>query len=84
MFGLDDIDLEDVQQLPHSDEFMMVFDDVESSGSQHSTSKPKEKKNKKKLAKGISLIAIQSRLNFGRSHLQPTSKHRDPYLVVSS
>ena len=33
MFGLDDTDLDDVQQLPSSDEFLVVFNDEGSSGS---------------------------------------------------
>lgn len=33
ILGFDDIDLDDVQQPPNSDEFLMVFDDEESSGS---------------------------------------------------
>ena len=47
MFGLDDDNFEDVQQPPLSDEFIMVIDDEESSGSQHSTSKPNANKKKK-------------------------------------
>lgn len=31
MFGLDDIDLDDVQQPPNSEEFLMVFDNEDSS-----------------------------------------------------
>ena len=47
-FGFDEIDLNEVNQPKHFEEFMMIFDDEEeSSGSQHSTSKPKEKKKKK-------------------------------------
>lgn len=41
MFGLDDDNPDDVQQLPPSDNFIMVVDDEELSGSQLSTSKPK-------------------------------------------
>lgn len=50
MFGLDDLDVNEIDQLVQSDKFMMIFDEDESSGSQHYTSKPKEKKKKKKLA----------------------------------
>ena len=46
MFGLDDDNLDDVQKPPPSEDFIMVVDDVESSGSQHSTSKPKQYKKK--------------------------------------
>mgnify|MGYP001546599085 CR=1 FL=1 len=49
MFGLNDDNLDDVQQLPPSNDFIMIVDDEESSGSQHSTSKHREKKKKKKL-----------------------------------
>lgn len=47
VFGLDDLDIDEIDQPVNSDDFMLIFDDEESSGSQHSTSKPKEKKNKK-------------------------------------
>lgn len=50
MFGLDDLEIDKIDQLAKSDDFMMIFDDEELSGSQHSTSKPKVKKKKKKLA----------------------------------
>lgn len=42
MFGLDNIELHDDRQPPHSDDFLMIFDDEESSGSQLSSTKPKE------------------------------------------
>lgn len=47
MFGLHDLDIDEIDHPVKSGDFMMIFDDEESSGSQHSTSKPKEKKNKK-------------------------------------
>lgn len=49
-FGLDDLDMTEVNQPTRSDDFMMVFDEEYSSSSQHSTSKPKEKNKKKKMA----------------------------------
>lgn len=42
MFGLDDLDADEIDQPAHSDDFVMIFDEEEeSSGSQHYTSKPK-------------------------------------------
>lgn len=63
MFGLDDIDLENGRQPPHSDEFLMVFDEEESSGSQHSTLNPKEKKKKKLAVTRKELLKLQSKVD---------------------
>lgn len=47
MLGLDGDNLDDIQKPPPSYDFIMVNDDEESIGSQHSTSKPKQLKKKK-------------------------------------
>lgn len=46
IFGLDDLEVDEVNQLVCSDDIMMIFDEEVSSGSQHSTFKPKKKKKK--------------------------------------
>ena len=51
MFGLDDLNVNEIDYPPHSYDFMVIFDgEEESGGSQHSISKPKEKKKKNKMA----------------------------------
>lgn len=42
--------MNEVNKLTQSYDFMMIFDYEDSTGSQHSTQKPKEKKKKKKMA----------------------------------
>ena len=50
MFGLDDLDVDEIDQPAHLDDCVMIFyEEKESSGSQHFTSKPKENNKKKKM-----------------------------------
>ena len=63
VFGLDNFDLEDVQQPLNYEEFLMVFADEESSGSQHSTSKPKAKKMKKLAVSRKEFLSLQSKVD---------------------
>ncbi|XP_023754907.1 uncharacterized protein LOC111903362 [Lactuca sativa] len=63
MFGLDDVGVNEIDQPVHLDEFMMIFDKEESSGSQHSTSKPKKKKNKKLAVTRKEFVSLQSKVN---------------------
>lgn len=64
MFGLDDLDVNEIDQPVQSDDFMMIFDEDESSGSEHSTSKPMEKKMKKKLlVTGKEFLSLQSKVD---------------------
>lgn len=73
--GLDDIDLDDVQHPPISDEFLMVFEDEESNGSQHSTSKPKEKKKKTLDVSRMEFLCLQSKATKS-SPQSPLINHR--------
>ena len=46
IFGFDDLDVNEIEQHAHSDEFLMIFDEEEeSSGLQHSPSKPKRRRS---------------------------------------
>ena len=64
MFRLDDLDVDEIDQPAHSDDFEIIFDEEEvSCGSKHSTSKPKEKKKKKKWAVSRkAFLSLQSKL----------------------
>lgn len=64
MFGLDDFSLDDVHQpTPDTNEFNMLFDEEDSSGSQYSTSKPKEKKKKKGVVTSKEFLSLQSKID---------------------
>ena len=55
--------LDDIQQPLPSDDFIMVIDDEESIGSQHSTSKPKTKKKKKITVSRKEFLNLQGKVD---------------------
>lgn len=63
MFGLDDDNFDDIQQPLPSGDFIMVLDVEKSSGSQHSTSKPKQTKKKKIAVSRKQFLGLQAKVD---------------------
>ena len=63
MLGLDGDNLDDIQKPPPSYDFIMVNDDEESIGSQHSTSKPKQKIKKKITISQREFLNLQAKVD---------------------
>lgn len=62
-FGLDENNVDEVQQPLPSDDFIMFLDDEETSGSLHSTSKPKQRKKKKLVVSRKEFLNLQSKFD---------------------
>lgn len=62
VFGLDDENVDELQQPRPSDDFKMVLNDEESSGSHYSIYKPKAKKKKKLAVSRKEFLDLQSKV----------------------
>lgn len=76
MLGFDDDNYDDIQQPLPSSDCIMVLDDEESSGIQHSTCKPKKRK-RRKLQSPRKNFSV-SKLSLIKFLLQYLLKHRRP------